>query len=94
MRYRNRTQLGGRSSPKLGVDFQCRVFFVRTCVKFTLANIIEAMHERLHESVKVEPHSTSRLSSALFYLAYILFTRLKFTCVNVRSQNRVSGNQR
>ena len=28
-----------------------------------------------------------------FYLASILFTRLKFTCVNVRSQKRVSGNQ-
>ena len=68
MRYRSRTQLGGRSSPKLRVDFQCRVFFVRTCVKFTLANILEAMHERLHVSVKVEPHSTSRLSSALFIL--------------------------
>ena len=75
MRYRNRTQLGGQSSPKLGVDFQCRVFFVRTCVKFTLANIIEAMHERLHESVKVEPHSTSRLSSALFFILPIFYLR-------------------
>ena len=28
-------------------DFQCRVnFYVRTCVKFTFANKIEAMHER------------------------------------------------
>ena len=71
MRYRNRTQLGGRSSQKLRVDFQCRVFFVRTCVKFTLANILEAMHERLHVSVKVEPHSTSRLSSALFILPIV-----------------------
>ena len=28
-----------------------------------------------------------------FYLASILFTWLKFTCVNVRSQKRISGNQ-
>ena len=28
-------------------DFQCRVnFYVRTCVKFTFANKIDAMHER------------------------------------------------
>ena len=45
------------------------------------------MHERSLVSVKVEPHSTSSLNSALFYLASILFTCLKFTCVNVRSQN-------
>ena len=49
------------------------------------------MHERSLVSVKVEPRSTSRLSSALFYLASILFKRLKFTCVNVRNQKRVSG---
>ena len=52
------------------------------------------MHERSLVSVKVEPHSTSSLNSALFYLASILFTCLKFTCVNVRSQKRVNGNQR
>ena len=54
------------------------------------------MHERSPVIVKVEPRSTSRssrLSSALFYLAFILFTELKFKCVNVRSQKRVSGNQ-
>ena len=28
-----------------------------------------------------------------FYLASILFTWLKFTCANLHSQNRVSGNQ-
>ena len=45
------------------VDFQCGVTF--TCVKFTFANRIEAMHER---SVNVETFSTSRLSSAPFIL--------------------------
>ena len=45
------------------VDFQCGVIF--TCVKFTFANRIEAMHER---SVNVETFSTSRLSSALYLL--------------------------
>ena len=51
------------------------------------------MHERSLVSVKGEPHSTSSLNSALFDLASILFTCLKFTCVNVRSQKRVNGNQ-
>ena len=66
---------------------------MRTCLKFTFANKIEAMHQRSLVSVKVEPRSACRLSSALFSLASILFKRLKFTCVNVRSQKRVSGNQ-
>ena len=104
-------------------------FYVRTCVKFTFANKTEAMHERSLVSVKVDPRSTSRLSSALFiwpairypsslfvwetrgkglfssppsqkdawsqvtfYVASTLLTWLKFTCVNVRRQIRVSGN--
>ena len=70
-----------------------RIFYVRTCVKFTFANKIMAMHERSLVSVKVEPRSTCRLSSALFILVFILFTWLKFKCVNVHSQKRVSGNQ-
>ena len=45
-----------------------RNFYLRTCVKFTFANKMEAMHERSLVSVKVEPHLTSRLSSALFIL--------------------------
>ena len=52
----------------LRVDFQCRMIFVRMCIKFTFANKIEAMHERLLISVKVEPCLTSHLSSALFIL--------------------------
>ena len=52
-------------------------FYVRTCVKFTLANKIEALYEKSHVSVKVEPRSTSRLLSTLyilplFYLLYLI----------------------
>ena len=60
---------------------------MRTCVKFAFANKIEAMYERSHVSVKVESRSTSRLISTILPLS------LKFTCVNVHSQKRVSGNQ-
>ena len=58
----------------LRVDFPLsRNFYVCTCVKFTFANKIEGMHERLLVSVKVEPRSTCRLSSvSTFYLASIL----------------------
>ena len=61
-------------------------FYVRTCVKFTLANKIEAIYERLHVSVKVEPRSTSRLVLTLnilplFYLCDYYFRAL--TSVNV-----------
>ena len=45
-----------------------RNFYVRTCVKFTFATKIEAMHERSLVGVKVEPRPTSRLSSAIFIL--------------------------
>ena len=45
------------------------------------------------QSVKIEPRSTSRLSSALFILSLFYLRALKFTCINLRSQKRVSGNQ-
>ena len=51
------------------------------------------MHERSLESVKFEPRLTSRLSSTLFILPLFYLLEKKFTCVNVRSQKRVSGNQ-
>ena len=38
-----------------------RNFYVRTCVKFTFTNKIEAMHEWWLKNVKVEPRLTSRL---------------------------------
>ena len=51
-------------------DFQCHVnIYTRTCVKFSFANKIEAIHEgSLIVSVKVEPRSNSCLSSAFFIL--------------------------
>ena len=63
-----------------------------TCVKFTFADIIEAMPERSHVSVnRISLNFTFNLNN--LYLVFILFTWLKFTCVNVHSQKRVSGNQ-
>ena len=53
----------------LRVDFQCCVIF--TCVKFTFANKIEAMHKWSLVNVKVEPRLTSRLCSALFILSLL-----------------------
>ena len=51
------------------VDFPLsRNFYVRTCVKYTFANEIEAMYERSLVSVKVEPPSTSLLISTLYIL--------------------------
>ena len=41
-------------------------YFYEQQLKF--ANTIEAIHERSHVSVKVEPRLTSRLSSAIFIL--------------------------
>ena len=40
-------------------------------------NEIEAMYERLHVSVKVEPRSTFTLTRERPYIASILFTRTK-----------------
>ena len=49
------------------VDFHCHhVFYVLTCVTFAFAFKIEAMYERSHVNVKVEPRSTSRLRSQHF----------------------------
>ena len=45
------------------------------------------------QSVKIDPRSTSRLSSALFILSLFYLRTLKFTCINLRSQKRVSGKQ-
>ena len=55
----------------LRVHFLCRVLF--TCVR---AYKIEAMYERSLVSVKVEPRSTSRLSSALFISPCALYRAL------------------
>ena len=66
------------------VDFQCGVTF--TCVKFTFANRIEAMHER---SVNVETFSTSRLSSALFILLLFYLRDHKNASVEINLKGRI-----
>ena len=61
--------------PKGLFPVQSRNVYVRTCVKFTFANEIEAVYERSLVSVKVEPCSTTlSLKLSTFYLASILFT--------------------
>ena len=73
-----------------------RNVYVRTCVKLAFANKIEAMYERPHVQLcKRKSRNSLNLTFNLntLYLTSILFTWLKFTFVNVRSQKRVSGNQ-
>ena len=51
-----------------------RNFYVRTCVKFTFANEMEAMFERSHVNVKFEPRSTSRfLKKAQHFISCVYF---------------------
>ena len=73
-----------------------RNFYVRTCVKFAFANKIKAMYERPHVQLcKRKSRNSLNLTfnlNTLYLNTSILFTLLKFTCVNVRSQKRVSGN--
>ena len=59
-----------------------RNLYVRTCVKFTFANKIEAIHK--WSLVSVEPLNFSFMLSTF----YILFTRSKFTCVRLRANGR------
>ena len=68
---------------------------MRTCVKFTLTNQIEAMRERSLVSVKVESRSTSRLSSALFFLPlfYLRDYNLRaLTCVAKNASVEINLN--
>ena len=70
-------------------------FYVRTCVKFAFANKIKAMYERPHVQLfKRKSRNSLNLTFNLntLCLTSILFTWLKFTYVNVRSQKRISGN--
>ena len=56
-----------------------RIFYVRTCVRLRLKNNhIEAMSERSHVSVKVEPRSSWRLISTLYFLPLVYLCAL--TC--------------
>ena len=53
------------------------------------------MHERSLVHAKRKNWTSLNFSFKLstFYFAFILFTWLKFTYINLRSQKRVSGNQ-
>ena len=53
-----------------------RNFQVPTQVNFTRVNKIEAGTSRVN--VKVEPHSSLTFTCDLLYIAFILFTHLKF----------------
>ena len=63
-----------------------RNFYVRTFVKLTFANKTEAMYERSHVSRNSRTSVNFTFNLNTLYLASLLFTWLKFTCVNVRSQ--------
>ena len=56
---------------------------MRTHVDFTRANKIEAMYERPQVNVKVERGSTFAFTFGLSFIASILFTRVKLTCVRM-----------
>ena len=56
-----------------------RIFSVRTDVKFTCVNEIEALYERLRVQVKVDRGSTFTFTHDLLHNASILFTHLKIT---------------
>ena len=59
------------SSVTLRVDFYCRVFFyVRTCVKFTFANKIEAKNKRSFVSVSTASKSQHFISCV--YSIYLI----------------------
>ena len=66
-----------------------RNFYVRTCEKLVFANKIETMYEKLHVQLcKRKSRNLLYLTFNLntLYLTSVLFTWLKFTCVNVQSQ--------
>ena len=68
---------------------------MRTYVNSTRVNEKEAMYERPRVNMKVERGSTFMFTRDLPYIVSILFTRVKFTCVHVRTEKlRDSGNPR
>ena len=72
----------------LRVDFHCRVIFTCvTCVKFTFANKTEAMYERSHLSVKIEPRLTSRLISTLYILPLFYLGDLNLRALTCAAEN-------
>ena len=68
-------------------------FPLRTHVNFRRVNKIEVMYDRTLVNVKVERGSTFAFTCDLPYIAFISFTRVKFTYVSTLKL-RNSGNQR
>ena len=69
-----------------------RNLYVRTCVKFTFANKIEARYEGSHVSVKVETRSTSRLAQHLISCLYFyLLSRTLLAALHVHDRNPISS---
>ena len=58
-----------------------RNFFAHLLVKFTCVNKIEAMYERSRVNVKTAPRSTFMSTRDTSYVASILYTRVKYTCI-------------
>ena len=58
-----------------------RNFFAHSRVKFTCVNKIEAMYERSRVNVKTAPRSTFMFTRDTSYVASILYTRVKYTCL-------------
>ena len=52
----------------------------------------EAMYGRSRVNVKVEPRLTFTFTRGLSYIASVLSTRVKFTCIH-KEKLRDSGNQ-
>ena len=68
-----------------------RSFYVLTCVTFAFAFKIEAMYERSHVNVKVEPHSISRLHSQHFICCLYFITWLT---INVCSRVKLCSQMK
>ena len=85
--------LEATSTTCLRVDFHCRVIF--TCVRaWNLRSQIQQSRNVWKVARKRKSSNSINFTFNLntLYLDSILFTWLKFTCVNLRGQKRVSGN--
>ena len=70
-------------APILFTHVLTRNFYVYAHVHFTSVNKIEVMHGMSRVKVKGEPPSTFTFARGLSNIASILFTHVKFTCVQV-----------
>lgn len=67
----------------LRVDFHCCIIFRAYArkVNFTCAILIEANCGMSSVDVKIEPRATFTFTCDLSYIASVILTRVKFTCV-------------